>query len=109
MRAACGDFSAACRYSFAAAASGVEAASLKGTKNALACGARRAPLHPRDFVAMLATSEVEPARFSTLVAALRPPNGPHTQLRAASPSQRQSGTAVAATPLTRRKSELQLT
>jgi hypothetical protein len=81
MRAACGDFSAACRYTFAAAVSGVEAASLKGTKNALASGALRAPLHPRDFVAMLAASDVEPTRFSTRVAFLRPPNG-----RAAHPS-----------------------
>jgi hypothetical protein len=46
MRAACGDFSAACRYTFAAALSGVEAASWKSNKNALACGALRAPLYP---------------------------------------------------------------
>jgi hypothetical protein len=69
----------------------------------------RAPLIASDFVAMLATSEVEPSHFSILIEVLRPPNGSHTQLRAASRSQRQSGTAVAATPLTRRKSELQLT
>jgi hypothetical protein len=53
---------------------------MKGYKNALACDALRAPLNLRDFVAMLATSEVEPTRFSTLVAFLRPPNGSHAKL-----------------------------